>query len=73
MPILLYGIQVWGRGGGGYDCAPQYLFDKIDRVQRRAVGAGVIQGFVSINDLVRKEDEYFTELYREMTTIFFQV
>ena len=41
--------------------APQYLLDKIDRVQRRAVDAGVIQGFVSINDLVRKEDE---KLYR---------
>ena len=34
MPILLYGIQVWG-------CTP-ILLDKIDRVQRRAVDAGVI-------------------------------
>ena len=37
--------------------APQNLLEKIDRVQRRAVDAGVIQGFVSINDLVRKKDE----------------
>ena len=41
-------------GGGG---ALLYLLDKIDRVPRRAADAGVIQGFVSINDLVRKEDE----------------
>ena len=31
MPILLYGIQVWGGGGGG---APQYLLDKIKAESR---------------------------------------
>ena len=44
-------------GGGRGEGAPQYLLDKIDRVQRRPVDAGVFQGFVSINDLERKEDE----------------
>ena len=37
--------------------AHQYLLDKIDRVQRRAVDAGVFQGFVSINDLEGKKVE----------------